>query len=164
MIASPVVKACTWHSLASAMSAGELAASRAISFESVGLESDTILNSATFVGCLVAGPSGALLATFAIFAPSFAMTLVFTGLFAHIRHLGPIRGAIRGVMSVFFGLLAGVTLSLGQQALTQPMAFVFAAAALVALRYLKWDIIAVLAGGLLAWGGWYYLEATIGKL
>lgn len=122
-----------------------------------------ILNSATFVGYLVAGPSGALAATFAIFAPSFAMTLIFTELFAHVRHLGAIQGAIRGVMAVFVGLLAGITLSLGQQALMQPMAFAFAAAALVALRYLKWDMLVVLTGGLLAWGGWSYLEATIGK-
>lgn len=112
-----------------------------------------ILNSATFVGYLVAGTTGALAATFAIFAPSFAMTLVFTELFVHIRHLEPIQGAIRGVMAVFVGLLAGITLSLGQHALTQPLAFVFVAAALIALRYLKWDMIVVLVGGLLAWGG-----------
>lgn len=119
---------------------------------------------AATIGYLGAGPTGALAATFAMFAPSFAMTLIFTELFAHVRHLGTIRGAIRGVMAVFVGLLAGITLSLGQQALTQPMAFVFAAAGLVALRYLKWDMLVVLAGGLLAWGGWSYLEATIGKL
>lgn len=122
-----------------------------------------ILNSATFVGYLVAGPGGALAATFAIFAPSFVMTLVFTELFAHFRHLGVIQGAIRGVMAVFVGLLAGITLSLGQQALTQPMAFVFAAAALVALRFLKWDMLIVLAGGLVAWGGWFYLALAIAK-
>lgn len=116
-----------------------------------------VLNSATFVGYLVAGPSGALAATFAIFAPNFAMTLVFTELFAHIRHLGPVQGAIRGVMAVFVGLLAGITLDLGQQTLTQPSTVAFAAVALVALRYFKWDVLVVLAGGLLAWGVCSYL-------
>ena len=122
-----------------------------------------ILNSATFVGYLVAGPSGALVATFAIFAPSFAMTLVFTELFLRFRHLSAIQGAIRGVMAVFVGLLAGITLSLGQQALTNFMAFIFAAAALAALRFLKWDLLVVLAGGLLAWGGWSYLVFAFEK-
>jgi len=110
-----------------------------------------MLNSATFIGYQVAGSGGALVATFAIFAPSIAMTLVFTELFAHVRHLAPIQGAIRGVMAVFVGLLAGITLDLGEHALINPMAFVFAAGALVTLRWLRWDITVVLAGGLAAW-------------
>lgn len=116
-----------------------------------------ILNSATFVGYLVAGPLGALTATFAIFAPSIVMTLVFTELFTHIRHLGPVRGAIRGVMAVFVGLLAGVVLTLGVGALVQPVSLIFAAGALVGLRYFRWDTLIIFGGGLALWGGLAYL-------
>lgn len=115
-----------------------------------------ILNSATFVGYLVAGLLGALAATFAIFAPSIVMTLVFTELFTHIRHLGPVRGAIRGVMAVFVGMLAGVVLTLGRGALVQPVSFIFAAGALVGLRYFRWDTLIVFGGGLALWGGLVY--------
>ncbi len=115
-----------------------------------------ILNSATFVGYLVAGPLGALTATFAIFAPSIVMTMVFTELFVHIRHFGPVHGAIRGVMAVFVGLLAGVVLTLGRGALVQPVSFIFAAGALVGLRYFRWDPLIVFGGGLALWGGLVY--------
>lgn len=111
-----------------------------------------MLNSATFVGYLVAGPMGGLIATFAIFAPSVVMTLVFTELFGHVRHFGAVRGAIKGVMAVFVGLLAGVVLTLGHAALIQPISFVFAAGALVGLRYLHWDTLVVFGGGLVLWG------------
>jgi len=50
---------------------------------------------------MVAGRFGALVATLAIFAPSFAMTLIAAELFGSIRHLGAIRGAGQGVMTVF---------------------------------------------------------------
>lgn len=115
-----------------------------------------ILNSATFVGYLVAGPIGALAATFSIFAPSIVMTLVFTELFDHVRHLGSVRGAIRGVMAVFVGLLAGVVLTLGQGALVLPGSFVFAAGALVGLRYLRWDTLVIFGAGLALWGAFAY--------
>jgi chromate transporter len=118
-----------------------------------------ILNSATFVGYQVAGLGGALAATFAIFAPSVVMTMMFTELFAHVRHLTMVRGAIRGVMASFVGMLAWVSISLGQQALIQPVSLILAAAALVALRYLKWDTLSVFGMGLLSWAAWLWITA-----
>lgn len=110
-----------------------------------------ILNSATFVGWQVGGLAGALASTFAIFAPSVVMTMVFTELFTHVRHLAAVRGAIRGVMASFVGMLAWVTISLGQHVFARPMAWVLAGAALVALRHLKWDTLRVFGLGLLIW-------------
>lgn len=113
-----------------------------------------ILNSATFVGYQVAGLAGALVSTFAIFAPSVLMTMAFTEIFTHVRHLAPVRGAIRGVMASFVGMLAWVTVSLGEGVFTQPVTFILAAGALVALRYLRWDTLRVFGIGLLAWVAW----------
>ncbi len=118
-----------------------------------------VLISATFVGYMVAGLLGALVATFAIFAPSFVMTLVAAELFGLIRHLGAVRGAVQGVMTVFVGLLAHVVLSLGRHTLTEPLAFAFAGLALVGVRYLKQDLLMVFAVGLALWGLLAYMGA-----
>lgn len=113
----------------------------------------SILIIATFLGYKLAGFWGGLLATFAIFSPSFAMTLVFTEIFARIRNLKPVRGALAGVMASFVGLLAVVLLQLGNVALTSPASLALAGGAFIAVRYFKIDIIWVFAGGLLIWGG-----------
>lgn len=110
-----------------------------------------ILNSATFVGYHVAGLAGALAATLAIFAPSVVMTMLFTELFVHVRHLAPIRAAIRGVMATFVGMLVWVAISLGRLLAEQPAAWLLAAAAVAALRFLKWDTLRLFAAGLLLW-------------
>jgi chromate transporter len=111
------------------------------------------LITATFIGYKLAGFWGGLLATFAIFSPSFAMTLVFTEVFARIGNLKAVRGALAGVMASFVGLLAVVLLQLGGVALTTPAAFALAGAAFVAVRWFKVDILWVFLGGLAVWGG-----------
>jgi chromate transporter len=116
-----------------------------------------VLISATFVGYMVAGFLGAVVSTFAIFAPSFAMTLIAAELFGPIRHLGAVRGAVQGVMTVFVGLLANVVLSLGQDMLIDPLTFVFAILTLVGVRYLKQDLLTVFAVGLTLWGVLVYI-------
>jgi chromate transporter len=109
------------------------------------------LITAAFVGYKMGGVFGATLATFAIFSPSFAMTLIFTEVFARLRSLKPIRGALAGVLASFVGLLAVVILQLGGVALTTPQALTLAASAFVAVRYFKLDIVWVFAGGLVLW-------------
>lgn len=111
------------------------------------------LITATFIGFKLAGFWGGLLATFAIFSPSFAMTLVFTEVFARISNLKAVRGALAGVMASFVGLLAVVLLQLGRVALTGPAAFTLAGAAFVAVRWFKVDILWVFVGGMAVWGG-----------
>ena len=112
----------------------------------------SILIVATFLGYKMAGFWGGLLATFAIFSPSFAMTLVFTEVFTRIRDLKAVRGALAGVMASFVGLLVVVLLQLGGVALTSPAAFALAGAAFVAVRWFKLDLLWVFLGGLLVWG------------
>ncbi len=90
----------------------------------------------------------------------FAMTIVFSEIFVHVRHLGAVRGAIRGIMAVFVGLLVTVVLSLGHHTFVAPETFVLGAAALVLVRYFKWDLLPVFGLGVafwvayLAWPGW----------
>ena len=110
------------------------------------------LITAAFVGYKMGGIFGATLATFAIFSPSFAMTLVFTEIFTRLPDLRVIRGALAGVLASFVGLLAVVILQLGGVALTTPAAFALAGAAFVAVRWFKLDVVLVFGGGLVLWG------------
>lgn len=109
------------------------------------------LITATFIGYKLAGFWGGLLATFAIFSPSFAMTLVFTEIFARIRNLRVVRGTLMGVMASFVGLLVVVLLQLGGMALTSPAAFALAGAAFVAVRWFKVDVLWIFISGLTVW-------------
>jgi len=112
-----------------------------------------ILITATFVGYKIGGVVGAALATFAIFSPSFAMTLIFTEVLTRARNVQAVRGALAGVMASFVGLLAVVILQIGGVALTKPIAMAFAAAAFVAVRWFKLDIVWIFVGGLALWSG-----------
>ncbi|MBA4384006.1 MAG: chromate transporter, partial [Anaerolinea sp.] len=111
------------------------------------------LITSAFIGYKMGGVLSALLATFAIFSPSFVMTLVFTEIFSHIRNLAWVRGALAGVLASFVGMLAAVVLQLGGVALVTPAAFVMAGAAFLLVRIYKLDIVWVFLGGLIVWGG-----------
>ncbi len=106
-----------------------------------------------FVGYKLGGVGPALLATFAMFAPSFVMTLIFTEIFGVIGNNRAVKGALNGVLAGFVGLLIAVLLQLGKLSLTSPATLVLAGLAFVGVRYFKLDILWVFAGGLLIWGG-----------
>jgi chromate transporter len=109
------------------------------------------LITAAFVGYKIGGVWVALLATFAIFAPSFAMTLVFTEVFEHLHTLAWVRGALAGILAAFVGLLAVVTLQLGSVTGGRAGLLTLAAAAFVAVRFFKLDVLWVFGGGLGLW-------------
>ena len=111
------------------------------------------LITATFIGFKMGGLLGAILATFAIFSPSFVMTLIFTELFVHVKNLKAVRGALAGVLASFTGMLAVVILQLSNATMKTPASFAFAAAAFIAVRWFKIDVIFVFAAGLVLWIG-----------
>jgi chromate transporter len=110
-----------------------------------------VLITAAFIGYKLGGVLGAALATFAIFAPSIAMTLVFTEVFGHIKHMQRVRGALAGVLAAFVGLLAATLVQLGAVTLDSPVMVAFAVASFVATRWFKLDIGWVFGGGLALW-------------
>ena len=115
----------------------------------------------TFIGYKLGGVWAALLTTFAMFAPSFAMTLIFTEIFSRVKDLTAVKGALAGVLAAFVGLLASVLLQLGKVGIVSPMTLVFAASAFIAVRYFKLDILWVFLAGLIVWGGLLALGWTI---
>jgi chromate transporter len=118
------------------------------------------LITAAFVGYHVAGLWGGILATVAIFAPSIAMTTVAAEIYPYLRDHAWVKGAIAGVMAVFVGLLATVVLSLGRQVLPVPAALVLAAAAFVAVRVFKLNLIVVFGAGIVAWAAFLALSSV----
>lgn len=109
------------------------------------------LITAAFIGYKMGGVFGASLATFAMFSPSFAMSLIFSEIFVKIRDFKVVRGALAGVIASFVGMLAFVILQLSGATLKSPMALVFAAAAFAAVRWFDWDVLPVFGGGMLVW-------------
>lgn len=111
------------------------------------------LITAAFIGYKMGGWGAALLATFAMFSPSFVMTLIFTEVFSRLKNLTIVRNALSGILATFVGLLASVLLQLGKASMISPSSFVFAAGAFIAARYYKLDIIWIFLTGLLLWAG-----------
>jgi chromate transporter len=120
------------------------------------------LITAAFIGYKLGGLLGATLATFAMFSPPFAMTLIFTELLGRLRNLRAIRGALAGVLASFVGLLAVVLLQLGSVGIVGPPSLALAAGAFVGVRYFKWDIVWVFVVGVMLWAAGMALGITGG--
>ena len=88
-----------------------------------------IMITAVFVGFVVAGWQGGVLAGVAIFAPSVAITMIVAEIYPYLRRLPAVTGAISGIMAAFAGLLATVVLSLGRQIADDPAGLALAACA-----------------------------------
>lgn len=92
---------------------------------------------ATFVGYLGGGPVGAVVVTFAIFLPAFAMTLLAHEQLDRLLNRPNIREFLEGVTAGVVGLIAGTTIALMMVSIVNiPTALVFVTA-LAALFYFR---------------------------
>ncbi len=107
----------------------------------------------TFIGYKVAGVFGAVAATFAIFSPTFAMTLIFTQIYNRVRNSTVIKGALAGVLAAFVGMLVMITYQMAQTGIRGWLTALFAIAAFCAVRFLKLQIVWVFLIGLALWAG-----------
>ncbi len=107
-----------------------------------------VFTTATFVGYLLGGVPGALLATLGIFLPSFVFVAISNPFVARLRNSPWTSALLDGVNVASLGLMAGVTLELGQAALVDPLTVVILVATGVALVRFKLNATwLVLAGG-----------------
>lgn len=115
-----------------------------------------VFTTATFIGYLVLGVPGALLATLAIFLPSFAYVPIVHRLAAWLRRSRWTAPILEGANIAALALMAGVTVQLGQAALVDLVTVALAVAALLILLRFKlnsaWLIAAGALVGLLARG------------
>jgi len=93
---------------------------------------------ATFVGYLLGGVPAALLATLAMFLPSFLFVGVIYYAVKNLRASDRFSGLLDGINYAALGLMAGVTWEIGGTALVDPLSTGIAAAALLLL--LRFDL------------------------
>lgn len=106
-----------------------------------------IVTASAFVGYGVAGLAGAVLATVAIYVPSFVAVMAGTGPFLRsFRSRPAVRAFVSGVNAAAVGAIAGAGIVLGRTALASPLRAIIGVAAAVAL-VLRVPIWATLLGG-----------------
>ncbi len=92
-----------------------------------------VFTTATFIGYLVAGLPGAVLATVAIFLPAFVFVALLTRIVDRIRNRVWSAAFLDGVNASALALMAGVTAQLAREALVDPLTVALALAALAVL-------------------------------
>ena len=95
-----------------------------------------VFTTATFIGFVVAGWPGAILATIGIFLPSFVFVALSNPLIPLLRRSPWFGALLDGVNVASLGLMAGVTLQLGQVSLVDvPTVAIAFVAAVLLVRY-----------------------------
>jgi chromate transporter len=111
-----------------------------------------VFTTATFVGYLIQGNAGALLATLAIFLPAFVFVALISPWSAKLRKSVWISGFLDGVNAASLGLMAVVSLQLGKTALMDVWTYVLAILALFLLiRYKVNSVWLVMGGAIIGW-------------
>jgi len=109
-----------------------------------------VFTTATFVGYLLGGTTGAVLATIGIFLPAFIFVAASGPLLRRVRRSVGARAALDGVNVASLALMAAVTIQLARSALASPAGIALAMASAVALiRFRVSAAWLVLAGALL---------------
>jgi chromate transporter len=109
-----------------------------------------VFSSATFVGYLVGGWPSALLATLGIFLPSFLFVGLLSRILPFVRKSPWAAAFLDGVNAASLGLMAGVTVQLGQTAIIDIFTIVLLLVTLFVIFRLKVNPIwLIISGGLL---------------
>jgi chromate transporter len=111
-----------------------------------------VFTTATFIGYLLGGVPGALLATLGIFLPSFIFVAISNPLIPRIRNSTWVSGLLDGVNVASLGLMAAVTWQLGRASLVDPLTILVALISFGLLMRLKVNSTWLIAGGALV--GW----------
>jgi len=95
---------------------------------------------ATFAGYHAGGVMGALVATVALFAPSFSLMLIISHFYQRLRHLSAVRDFLAGISPAVVGLIiaAAVALAPGTLSWQHPAGVVLALVALGLLTWRQW--------------------------
>lgn len=109
-----------------------------------------LFTTATFIGYLLGGVPGALLATLGIFLPSFVFVAISNPIIPRLRRSTWASGFLDGVNAAALGLMAAVTWQLGRASLVDPLTIIVALVSLgVLFRFRINSVWLVLAGGLI---------------
>ncbi len=111
-----------------------------------------VFTTATFIGFLLGGWTGAALATAAIFAPGFFFVAVTQPLIPRLRASRALGGLLDGVVAASLGLMAAVTWQLAQAAVVDvTTGLIASAAALLLFRWRPNSTWLILGGAAAGW-------------
>lgn len=96
-----------------------------------------VFTAATFIGYLVAGTSGAVVATTGIFLPAFVFVAMSGRLVPRLRRSPIAAGVLDGVNVASLALMALVSLQLGRAALVDPLTYLLAAVSVIAIVHYR---------------------------
>jgi chromate transporter len=114
-----------------------------------------VFTTATFIGYVLAGLPGAILATVGIFLPSFVFVAAVNPLVPRLRASSWMGALLDGVNVTALGLMAGVTLVLGRNAIVDWLSALLAVvAALLLIRFKVNSAWLVLGGGLVGFAAY----------
>lgn len=116
-----------------------------------------VFTTATFIGYLLGGPGGAVVATVGIFLPAFIFVALSGPLVPRLRASAAAGAFLDGVNVASLALMAVVTFQLGRAALVDvPAVLLMLAAAVVLIRFRINATWLILAGATLGWvvRGW----------
>jgi len=106
-----------------------------------------LATTATFIGYVLGGIPGSLLATLGIFLPSFIFVAISNPLIPRMRKSAWVSGLLDGVNVASLGLMAAVTWQLGRASLTGPLPIFIALVSFVLLSWFKVNSTWLIAGG-----------------
>lgn len=106
-----------------------------------------VSSTATFVGYLVGGWGGAVLATVGIFLPAFVVVAIANPLLPKIRSSPWAAGFLDGVNVAAIGLMVAVAWVLGQASIIDPFTTALSIGALLALVILRVNSVWLILGG-----------------
>ena len=109
-----------------------------------------VFTTATFVGVVLGGPIGGLVATVGIFVPAFVFVALSGPIVPRIRRSPAAAAALDGINVASLALMAVVSMQLGIAALVDPVTVAIAAASFVALLRYRVNSAWLIAGGALA--------------
>lgn len=106
-----------------------------------------VFTTATFIGFILGGIPGALVATLGIFLPSFILVAISNPLISRVRNSLWLSSFLDGVNVASLGLTAAVTSQLGRASLVDPICILIALVSIFLLIRFKVNSTWVIAGG-----------------
>ncbi|MBC7241503.1 MAG: chromate efflux transporter, partial [Anaerolineae bacterium] len=120
-----------------------------------------VLSSATFIGYVVAGLPGALVATLGVFLPSFIIVALIGPWIPRLRRSAIALAFLRGVNAAVVALILSVAIALLRSAVVDiPTALIAAGATLILWRFQPETFWLVLAGALIGLARYVILRAV----
>lgn len=116
------------------------------------LKPGPIFTTTTFVGYLLSGTSGAILATAGIFLPSFLIVLVLGSLIEKVRDSAWIAGLLDGINIASLVLMIAVSITLATESIVSiPTFLIFAISYLLITKFKVNAVWVIILGGIIGW-------------